>query len=104
MEIKGNNKRINFWEGIIEKIKKMLDKWKGKFLSLEGRIFLLRFVLTSLSLFYMSFFKMPTSTVNTIKRVQRKFNNALLGKWIWCFFRQSQGDLWKEVLDSKYER
>jgi len=31
MEIGGNHRRIIFWEGIIDKIRKRLDRWKGKF-------------------------------------------------------------------------
>jgi len=31
----------------------------------------------------------------------RFFNDALLGKWIWCL-QYEEGGLWKEVFESKY--
>ena len=72
-EVGGSQRKVIFWEGIIEKIRKRLDKWKCNFLSLTRRICLLRFVQSSLPLFYMSFFRMPVTMANTIKRIKRKF-------------------------------
>ena len=61
MEVGGNHRRTNFWGKVIEKIRKRLDRWKGKFLSMAGRICMLKSVLSSISLFYMSFYKTKVS-------------------------------------------
>ena len=50
----GNHKRCAFWDGVITKIRNRLSAWKGKTLSLAGRLCLIKSVLTSLPLFYVS--------------------------------------------------
>jgi hypothetical protein len=44
------------WKMIEERIEKRLCSWKGKFLSVGGRLVLINSVLTSLTMFMMSFF------------------------------------------------
>jgi len=44
---------------MVVKIKKKLFKWKGKFVSMPGRVTLTKFVLSSMPLFLMFIFKMP---------------------------------------------
>jgi len=94
MVIGGNSRRISFWMPIIEKIKLRLSSWKGRFvflagrvekiklrlsswkerfLSLAGRVCLIKAVFTTLPLYYLSFFKVPSSVCKTIKRIQAKF-------------------------------
>ena len=133
----GNHKRCIFWEGILNKLRSRLCSWKGKSLSMAGRICLIKSVLTSLPLFYVSFFCMPATMVKEVKRIQksflwgwgsenkkiawvawdkvceskekgglgfidiRKFNLALMGKWIWRV-KSDKRSLWKDILDSKY--
>jgi len=38
MVVGGEHRRISLWDGVIDKIRKRLDRWRGKFLSLVGRI------------------------------------------------------------------
>jgi len=73
MSIGGNPRRVEFWKPIIEKIKVRLPTWKGKTLSMAGRICVIKFVLTALSLFYFSFFKAPSFMFNMIRKIQAKF-------------------------------
>lgn len=47
------------WEPLITKLKGKLSSWKQKSLSFRGKIFLIRSVLSSMPLFFLSFFKMP---------------------------------------------
>ena len=51
MEVGGNHKSCKSWEGVLGKVKKRLDKWKGKCLCMGGRICMLKSVLTSIPLF-----------------------------------------------------
>jgi hypothetical protein len=44
------------WEKIEERIEKKLSSWKGKYLSVRGRLVLINSVLTSLPMFMLSFF------------------------------------------------
>jgi len=77
--IGGNPRRITFWNSIVDKIKSRLSSWKGRLLSMAGRICLIKFVITALPLFYFSFFKAPIAVYNHIRRIQAKF------LWGWGF-------------------
>jgi len=61
MLVGGCHKRASFWEGVLGKIRSKLGSWKGKFVSMAGRIFLIKLVLTSLTFFYLSFYRVPTT-------------------------------------------
>ena len=69
MVIGDNPRRIEFWNPIFDKIKSRLSRWRGKTLSLAGRICLIKSVISALPLFYFSFFKAPTVVCNQIRRI-----------------------------------
>jgi len=69
----GNPRRKQFWEPIVNKIKKKLTLWKGRFLSFARIVCLLKSVLTFVSLYYMSLYKMSIIVSKDIMRIQRKF-------------------------------
>nr|KYP51173.1 Putative ribonuclease H protein At1g65750 family [Cajanus cajan] len=68
-----NPRRVGTWDGIVAKLSKKLAAWKHKSLSLAGRVCLINFVLTSLPLFFLSFFKMPSGVVKKVETLQRNF-------------------------------
>jgi len=68
-----NPRRITFWNSIVDKIKSRLSSWKGRLLSMAGRICLIKSVITVLPLFHFSFFKAPIAVYNQIRRIQAKF-------------------------------
>jgi hypothetical protein len=47
------------WEKIEERIEKKLSSWKGKYLSVGGRLVLINSVLSSFPMFMLSFFEVP---------------------------------------------
>jgi len=73
LEIGGNPRRKKYWETIIEKLSTKLSAWKERFLSMAGRICLIKSVFTSLPLYYLSFFKAPKMVCESIIRIQRRF-------------------------------
>ena len=73
MPIGDNPKKHYMWKDVVEKIRKKLAKWKEKHLSFTGRTCLLKYVITSLPLFFLSFFKIPKYVEKEIKRIQRDF-------------------------------
>jgi len=77
LEVGGNLRKKQFWEPVVNKIKASLSSWKGRFLSIAGRICLIKSVCTTIPLFYLSFFKAPVSVCNRIMSIQRKF------LWAW---------------------
>ncbi|GAU37197.1 hypothetical protein TSUD_30620 [Trifolium subterraneum] len=58
-----------------------------------GRLVLLKSVLSSLPIYFLSFFKAPAGI--------REFNLSLLGKWSWRLLVDKEG-LWFKVLVAKY--
>ena len=72
MMVGGNHKRCGFWEGMLNKLRMRLSAWKGKSLSLADRLCLIKSVLTSLPLFYVSLFCMLMTVMREVKRIQKK--------------------------------
>ena len=73
LEVGGNPRKKKFWEPIINKLKSRLSMWKGRFLSMVGRICLIKSVISTLPLYYLSLFKVPDSVYKIIISVQRRF-------------------------------
>ena len=68
-----NMRRAESWQYIIEKVRKKLGSWKSSCLSRAGRLVLIKAVLSSLPLYYLSIFRMPKRVANDITRLQRRF-------------------------------
>ena len=77
VEVGGNPRKKQFWEPVIKKLETRLSSWKGRFLSMAGRICLLKSVFTAIPLFYLSVFKAPAAVHDRISSLQRKF------LWAW---------------------
>ncbi|XP_058777002.1 uncharacterized protein LOC131651355 [Vicia villosa] len=71
--IGSNPRRILFWNPLINRLKRRLNGWKGRLLSLGGRITLLKAVLSSLHIFFMSFYRALVHVCKEITRIQSNF-------------------------------
>lgn len=58
---------------MVNKVKKKLARWKGRFLPFVGQTCLIKYVLTIIPLFDYSFFKMSSKVCNPIIRLQIDF-------------------------------
>ncbi|KEH29491.1 transmembrane protein, putative [Medicago truncatula] len=67
---------------VIDRLKSRLSNWKSRNLSFGGRLILLKYVLSSLPIYVISFFKAPSGKLFGGLRVRRlkEFNIALLGE------------------------
>jgi hypothetical protein len=61
------------WQLLIDKIHKKLPQWKGKHLSLGGRLVLLNSVLSSIPLYYISLFKIAAWVLFRIDQIRKRF-------------------------------
>jgi hypothetical protein len=61
LPIEGDPRRLSFWEPVLARLKNRLSRWKSRFLSFGGRLILLKYVLTSLSVYFLSS-KLPQVT------------------------------------------
>lgn len=76
LPIGGCTTRLSSWESVLERMRNKLASWKGKCLSIGGRITLIKAALSSLPLYYMSLFPIPKGIVEKIVKLQRQF--------FWC--------------------
>jgi hypothetical protein len=60
-------RRLLFWEPVLDRIKKRLLGWRSKFLSFGGNLDLLKYVLSSLPVYALSFFKTPSGIISALE-------------------------------------
>ncbi|CAL5388524.1 unnamed protein product [Camellia sinensis] len=91
-----NPRRRSTWQPVVEKFKKKLASWKRRFLSFAGKLTLVKSVLSSLPLYFLSIFKMPVGVAKTIDRIQSNFlwGGSEIKRKIYLV-------QWKEVCKSK---
>ena len=61
------------WDPVIEKFEKSLSSWKKQYLSMDGRIILIKACLSNLPIYYMSLFKMPKTMMERLDRIHKNF-------------------------------
>jgi len=71
--IGGNYRVVSFWKPIVDKIKTRLSRCKGRLMLLAKRVCLIKFVLSELALFYLSFLRHLLLFVNLSKRYKFDF-------------------------------
>jgi len=73
LPIGGHPRKLDFWKPILTCIHSRLLNWKSKFLSFGGRLVLLKYVLSSLPVYFLSFFKAPTGIISSIESLFKIF-------------------------------
>ncbi|CAL5358449.1 unnamed protein product [Camellia sinensis] len=107
MPLGANPSRKLTWQPVIEKFKLKLASWKRRFLSFAGRLTLIKAVLSSLPIYYLSLFKMPTGVAKEIAKIQSTFlwggsnlrRKIHLVKWGEVTLSKSQGGLGVKRID-----
>ncbi|CAN1782077.1 hypothetical protein LINPERHAP1_LOCUS15656 [Linum perenne] len=61
------------WDPVVSCVTKRLSSWKARLLSFGGRLTLVKSVLSSLPIYYMSLFRAPVQVVKQIEKVQCRF-------------------------------
>ena len=73
LPLRGNPRALNFWNPVMDKVEKRLQKWKRACLSKGGRLTLIQAVLSSIPSYYMSLFKMPIGVAAKVEQLMRNF-------------------------------
>ncbi|GMQ09292.1 hypothetical protein CsSME_00052717 [Camellia sinensis var. sinensis] len=73
MPLGANPGRLKTWKPIVDRVKVKLASWKRRFLSLAGRLTLIKAVLSSLPVYYLSLFKMPEGVAKELDKIQAAF-------------------------------
>ncbi|GJU52608.1 hypothetical protein Tco_1226322 [Tanacetum coccineum] len=76
IKVGGMMTRIKSWDEIMAKLHSRLSKWKLKTLSIGGRLTLLKSVLGSTPIYYMSMFKVPSQVLKCLEDIRRQFFNG----------------------------
>jgi hypothetical protein len=61
------------WKSVEERLQKRLSSWKGKLLSLGGRLVLINSVLTNMVMYMISFFLLPKGVLHKLDYYQSRF-------------------------------
>ena len=69
LPIGGDSRKLSFWKPVVDRIMNRLSSWKNKFLSFGGRLVLLKYVLSSLPVYFLSFFKAPAGIMSSIESI-----------------------------------
>lgn len=73
MPLGASPKLKSTWKPVIEKFKQRLSSWKRRVLSFGGRLTLIKSVLGSLPIFFLSLFKIPEGVAKEIEGIQARF-------------------------------
>ncbi|KAM0043572.1 putative Endonuclease/exonuclease/phosphatase superfamily [Helianthus debilis subsp. tardiflorus] len=66
-------KKFCHWQSVIDTIQSRLSSWKAHTLSMGGRLTLIKSVLASLPIYYLSLYKAPSKVVELIEKLMRAF-------------------------------
>ncbi|CAN0885613.1 Putative ribonuclease H protein At1g65750 [Linum grandiflorum] len=61
------------WDPVFQNLERKIASWKAKFLSFGARVTLLKSVLSSLPVYYLSLFKAPTKVISRLEQLQNQF-------------------------------
>jgi hypothetical protein len=70
LPVGANPRRMSTWDPLVDKIRKKLNSWGNRHISLGGRI---NSVLNSIPVFYWSLMKMSVQVIKKVIRIQREF-------------------------------
>ena len=73
MPLGASHNSPSIWNPILKKFERKLARWKKLYLSKGGRLMLLKNTLSSLPIYFLSLFTIPTHVANKIEKLQRDF-------------------------------
>ncbi|XP_058784527.1 uncharacterized protein LOC131659337 [Vicia villosa] len=68
-----NPRRKKVWLEVVNNINRRLSSWKGRNITMGGRVTLINSVLNSIPIFTLSFFKIPGNIAKAIRKIQSEF-------------------------------
>ena len=67
LHVGGDARRLSFWDSVDAHIAEWLSMWKSRFLLFGGRLILIIYVMSSLPVYALSFFKAPSGIISSIE-------------------------------------
>ena len=73
LPIGGDPRKLAFWYPFVDRIKRRLSDWKSRNLSTGGRLILLKSVMSSIPVYFLSFFKAPSCIIFILESLLNDF-------------------------------
>ncbi|KAK3224608.1 hypothetical protein Dsin_004470 [Dipteronia sinensis] len=73
LALSGRPSAKSFWNKLVSRVERRLASWKKSFLNKGGKLVLIKTVMASIPIYYMSVFKIPVSVAHKLERLQRSF-------------------------------
>lgn len=67
LPVGANPRHLATWQPVVKKVRRQLACWNNKHISLEGRVVLLKLVLTALPTYFVSLFMAPKGIIHSIE-------------------------------------
>ncbi|GKC63076.1 hypothetical protein Tco_1095674 [Tanacetum coccineum] len=83
-----NMNKIDAWSDVVQKFTNRLSSWKANLLSISGRLTLVKSILGTLPLYYLSLFKAPEAVISHLESIRRRF----FGLKTLLFYGNGNGD------------
>jgi len=83
LPIGGDPRKLVFWYSLVDRIKRRLSDWNSRNLSLGGRLILLKSIMSSIPVYFLSFFKAPSGIISILESLCNAFfweDVRMLGK------------------------
>jgi len=96
MPLGAKNKKLEVWSEVLERSERKLTRWKSQYISLGGRLTLIKSVLDALPTYMLNLFPLPKSIGEKLNKLRRVF--------LWQGNKEKQGYnlvKWEEVTMSK---
>nr|GEV65031.1 hypothetical protein [Tanacetum cinerariifolium]GEV70048.1 hypothetical protein [Tanacetum cinerariifolium] len=103
VKVGGAMSRIKSWDDVVAKVSSRLSKWKLKTLSIGGRLTLIKSVLTSIPLYHMSIFKVPSGVLKLLSRLEETFLMEWTGRKKMAWISWNKEDPWLDHLELKHK-
>lgn len=71
--VEDSPRKLKMWKHVVRNVKSRLDKWKGRFISIGGRVVLINSFFNSIPLYTLSFYRAPKAVIKNLVAIQRKF-------------------------------
>ena len=89
------HKSVGIWDPIEERFRRRLAARKRQYISKGGRVTLIRSTLSSLPIYFMSLFRIPSLVCKRLEKVKWDFlwggGKATSGKVGHCLYKQKEG-------------
>ncbi|GJX54263.1 putative RNA-directed DNA polymerase, eukaryota, reverse transcriptase zinc-binding domain protein [Tanacetum coccineum] len=72
LPIRSNMNLTSSWNILVERFQKMLSSWKANLLSIGGHLTLIKAILGSLGIYYLSIFKAPEVILKSLERLRSR--------------------------------